>query len=144
MAGFELSEWVNEVPDAVMAFAVDPANAPKVMKDVVKMEQVSPGPLQVGTVYEETRMMRGNPTTTELKVVAYDPTMRTYAVSAEQSGLTATYRYTFQPEKGGTRINLVCETKGTGLKKLTAPLFAQILKKEDGDHLQNLKAAIEA
>ena len=144
MAGFELSEWVHETPDAVMAFAVDPANAPKVMKDVVKMEQVSPGPLQVGTVYQETRMMKGKPTTTDLKVIAYDPTTRTYAVSAEQSGLTATYHYTFQPEKGGTRINLVCETRGTGLKKLMAPLFAQILKKEDGDHLQNLKAAIEA
>ena len=143
MAGFMLSEWVNQAPEAVMAFAVDPANASKVMKDVVKMEQVSPGPLQVGTIYQETRMMNGRPTTTDLKVIAYDEATGKYSVTTEQSGLTATYHYTFRPEKNGTRINLVCETQGKGLKKLMSPLFAQILKKEDGQHLQNLKAAIE-
>jgi hypothetical protein len=143
MAGFTLSEWVNESPAEVMAFAVDPGNAPKVIKNVVKMEQVSPGPLQVGTVYRETRMMNGRPATTDLKVTAYDKASGKYSVTAEQKGLSATYHYTFQPERSGTRINLVCETTGRGLMKLMTPLFARFMKKEDGDHLRNLKAAIE-
>ena len=143
MATFALTEWVNEAPAAVMAFAVDPANAPQVIKNVVKMEQVSPGPIQAGTLYRETRMINGRPTTTDLTVTAYDKAGGTYAVTATQNGLTATYHYTFRPERSGTRINLVCETEGTGLKKLMAPLFARLLKKEDGDHLQNLKTAIE-
>ncbi len=143
MAGFTLSEWVNETPEDVMDFVVDPGNAAQVMKDVVKMEQVSPGPLQVGTVYEETRMTNGRATTTELTVIAYDRATGKYSVTAEQKGLRATYHYTFAPEREGTRINLVCETEGRGAKKLMAPLFAQILKKEDGNHLQNLKTAIE-
>jgi hypothetical protein len=143
MAGFTLSEWVNDSPEAVMAFAIDPANAQQVIKNVVKMEQVSPGPLQAGTVYRETRMMNGRPATTDLTVTAYDKANGRYSVTAVQSGLTATYHYTFQPEQGGTRINLVCETEGKGLMKLMAPFFARIMKKEDGDHLQNLKIAIE-
>ena len=143
MAGFTLSEWVAETPEAVMAFAVDPANAPKVVKSVVKMEQVSPGALGVGTVLRETRMINNRPATTDLKVIAYDPASGKYSVTAEQSGLTATYHYSFHPEREGTRIDLVCETRGTGLKKLMAPLFARIMQKEDGNHLQKLKAAIE-
>jgi hypothetical protein len=143
MAGFTLTEWINESPDVVMAFALDPANAPQIMKNVVKMEQLSPGPLQVGTLYRETRLINGRPTTTHLKVTAYDKASRQYAVTAAQSGLTATYHYTFQPERTGTRITLICETQGQGFKKLIAPLFARILKKEDSNHLQNLKAAIE-
>jgi hypothetical protein len=88
-------------------------------------------------------LINGRPTTTDLKVTAYDKASGRYSVTAEQSGLTATYHYTFQPEGSGTRITLICETYGSGLKKLLAPLFARIMKKEDGDHLQNLKAAIE-
>jgi hypothetical protein len=53
------------------------------------------------------------------------------------------YRYIFQPERDGTRVNLVCEIRAGGLKKLMLPLVASILKKEDGDHLQRLKMALE-
>ena len=43
----------------------------------------------------------------------------------------------------GTRVELVCEVKAGGLKKLMLPLVVSILKKEDGDHLQRLKKALE-
>jgi transcriptional regulator GlxA family with amidase domain len=45
--------------------------------------------------------------------------------------------------KNGTRVNLVAEANATGLKKLMLPLIVGFMKKEDGDHLKSLKAAIE-
>ena len=53
------------------------------------------------------------------------------------------YRYNFQPERDGTRIDLVCELKASGIKKLILPVVASILKKEDGDHLQGVKKVLE-
>jgi hypothetical protein len=44
---------------------------------------------------------------------------------------------------GDAPIDLVCEVKAKGIKKLMLPLVASILKKEDGDHLQRVKKALE-
>jgi hypothetical protein len=58
-------------------------------------------------------------------------------------GVEIVYRYNFQPERDGTRIDLVCELKAGGIKKLMLPLIASILKKEDGDHLGRVKKILE-
>lgn len=142
MAGFELTEWIQEEPAEVMAFATNPDNAPKVMKSVQKMEEITKGPLKVGTRYRETRLMNGRSATAELEVTAYDKEAGIYSVTSEQSGISATYHYTFKPENGGTRINLVCEASGKGLMKLMVPLVVRVMKKEDGEHLRHLKAAM--
>ena len=59
------------------------------------------------------------------------------------SGIQTVYRYNFQPERDGTRIDLVCEVKAKGINKLMLPLVVSILKKEDGDHLQRVKKVLE-
>jgi hypothetical protein len=59
------------------------------------------------------------------------------------SGIETVYHYNFQSERDGTRIDLVCEVEARGFKKLLLPLVASILKKEDGDHLQRVKKALE-
>lgn len=66
-----------------------------------------------------------------------------YAMRNVTSGIETVYRYTLQPEKDGTRINLVCEIKAAGIRKLMLPVVAIILKKEDGAHLQRLKQVME-
>jgi hypothetical protein len=40
-------------------------------------------------------------------------------------------------------VDLICEVKAGGLKKLMLPMVASILKKEDGDHLKKVKKALE-
>ena len=76
------------------------------------------------------------------EVVEYQPGQK-YAMKNLTEGIETVYRYTFHPEAGGTRVDLVCEVKVSGLKKLMLPLVASILKREDGDHLQRLKKALE-
>jgi hypothetical protein len=61
----------------------------------------------------------------------------------ETDGIETVYRYTFHPEENGTRVDLVCEVKGSGAKKLIVPVVVSVLKKEDGDHLKRLKQALE-
>jgi hypothetical protein len=49
----------------------------------------------------------------------------------------------FRSEEEGTRINLACNVNAKGLKKAIVPVVINILKKEDGNHLQQLKLAME-
>jgi len=142
MAGFDLSEWISRSPKEVFDFITSSDNAPKVVQSVKSMVKLTEGPVRVGTRYRETRLMNGKEQHAELEVVAYEPNQK-YAVKNVTEGIETVYQYTFHPEADGTRVDLVCEVKAGGLKKLMLPLVVSILKKEDGDHLQRLEKALE-
>jgi hypothetical protein len=142
MAGFNLSEWISRSPKEVFDFVTSSDNAPKVVQSVQSMVKLTEGPVRVGTRYRETRLMNGKEQYAELEVVAYERDQK-YAMKNVTEGIETVYRYTFHPEADGTRVDLVCEVKASGLKKLVLPMVASILKKEDGDHLQKVKKALE-
>lgn len=142
MAGFDLREWISRSPKEVFDFIASSDNAPKVVQSVKSMVKLTEGPVRVGTRYRETRLMNGKEQHAELEVVAYEPNQK-YAMKNVTEGIETVYRYTFHPEADGTRVDLVCEVKAGGLKKLMLPMVVSILKKEDGDHLQRLKKALE-
>jgi len=87
-------------------------------------------------------LMNGKEQHAELEVKEYaEPDV--YAMQNVTDGIETVYRYKLHPERDGTRIDLVCEVKAAGIKKLMLPLVAFILKKEDGAHLQRLKQVLE-
>ena len=143
MSGFEMNEWIARTPKEVFDFISASENAPKVVSSVVSMVKLTEGPVGVGTRYRETRLMNGKEAQAELEIVDFEPSQR-YAMKNVTEGIETIYRYTFKQENGGTRIDLVCELSASGLKKLMLPMVASILKKEDSDHLQRLKQAMEA
>ena len=143
MTGFNMNEWVARPPKEVFDFITASDNASKIAPSVKSMVKLTDGPPRVGTRYRETRLMGGKEQQAELEIVEFEPT-RKYAMQNVTEGIETVYRYNFQPEKDGTRIDLVCEVKTKGIKKLMLPLVASILKKEDGDHLQRVKKVLEA
>lgn len=142
MTGFNMSEWVARPPKVVFDFIANSDNASKIVQSVSSMVKLTEGHTRVGTRYRETRLMHGKEQQAELEIVEFEPT-RKYAMQNVTSGIETVYRYNIQPERDGTRIDLVCEVKAKGIKKLMLPLVAAILKKEDGDHLQRVKKALE-
>ena len=143
MAGFERNEWMAQQPEEVFTFIGDTANASQIIPSVQTLEKLTDGPMGVGTRLRETRIVNGKEAQAELEIVEYEPPQR-YAVRNETMGVETIYRYQLTPEKGGTRVDLVCEVKANGLKKVVVPLVVTMLKKEDGDHLERLKRALQA
>jgi uncharacterized protein YndB with AHSA1/START domain len=143
MTGFNMSEWIARPPNEVFDFITASENAPKIVQSVTSMVKLTEGPLRVGTRYRETRLMHGKEQHAELEIVEFEPS-RKYAMQNVTDGVEIIYRYNLQPERDGTRIDLVCELKAGGIKKLMLPLIASVLKKEDGDHLQRVKKILEA
>ena len=142
MAGFVMSEWIEATPDQVFNFMIDPDNGPKAMESVISSHKLTDGPVGVGTRFSETRLMKGKEHTSELEVIGFEAP-EVYAVQVSQSGIDVEYHYDLSAENEGTRLDLTCNVRGGGLKKLMLPVVAAIMKKEDGDHLQMLKRAIE-
>ena len=142
MTGFNMSEWVARPPKEVFDFISASENAPKIVNSVTGMVKLTEGPPRVGTRYRETRLMHGKEQQAELEIIEFEPS-RKYAMQNVTSGIETVYHYHFQPERDGTRIDLICEVKAKGIRKLMLPLVVSILKKEDGDHLQRVKKVLE-
>ena len=142
MTGFNMNEWIARSPKEVFDFIASSDNAPKIVQSVTSMVKLTEGPVRVGTRYRETRLMHGKEQQAELEIVEFEPTQK-YAMQNMTEGIETVYQYNFQPERDGTRIDLVCEVKAKGVKKLMLPLVVSILKKEDGDHLQRVKKVLE-
>jgi carbon monoxide dehydrogenase subunit G len=142
MAGFTATNWINQPPATVFESLSSPKKAPKIMPNIKSMTQTTTGAVGVGTKFHEVRLVNGKESETDLEVVAYDQPRR-YGVKATQSGIDVTYFYDLKPERGGTTIDLECVVEGSGLKKLMLPIVAGVMKKEDGNHLETLKLALE-
>lgn len=142
MTSFEMSEWIKRPPQEVFDFLSNPPNAAEYIENIKEGHKVSDGPVGVGTVFSETRVVNNREASAELVVTAYDPP-RTFGISNETMGVEIVYTYTLDPEKGGTRVTWVCDLEASGLKRMMLPMVAGIMKKEDGDHLQNVKQVLE-
>lgn len=142
MAGFRVSEWIARRPRDVFEFVTTPGNAPRVVRGVTSVVTMTEGPVRVGTRYRETRVMRGREEQAELEVVALEPSQR-YAVRNLTEGIETVYEYAFRPDADGTRVDLVCRVTAGGAKRLMLPLVVAVLKREDGDHLQRVRKALE-
>lgn len=73
MAGFQLTQTVRRPRPQVFAFATNPHKVKTVMPNITAFEQVTSGPVGLGTRFRETRLVRGQPSITELEVVAHVP-----------------------------------------------------------------------
>ena len=142
MSGFQLNTWIDSSPQTVFSTLMDPLQAAEIMPNIQSMEQITAGDVAVGTRFREARMVNGKVAETELEVIAFEAPHR-YGVAAEQEGITVSYYYDLVPQNGGTQVDLECVVSAKGLKKMMLPVVAGVMKKEDGKHLQQLKAALE-
>jgi carbon monoxide dehydrogenase subunit G len=141
MAGFDLDVFIPLPPEPVFDFATDPANAARVVEGVTSCEVLTGGPMGAGTRLRETRTMHGKEATAELEVVEHERPHR-HVVVADVHNIRVQYAYRFEREGDGTRVSLSCRVEGRGIKRVLAPLVAAVMKREDGDHLERLRAAI--
>jgi carbon monoxide dehydrogenase subunit G len=143
MAEFEIKEQIAGVPEQIFQFLTDPCNAPRISPNIQSLEQITSGPIGMGTRFRETRIMNGKPAQAELEIVEYAPP-RAYAMRNTTDGIETVYRYTLTRAGSATEVQLAATVNAGGLKKLMAPIVLNILKKEDGDHLKRLKKLLES
>ncbi len=143
MSSFQVSVFIERNPDVVFDFATDLDYVSTWIPEITRIEKLTDGPLASGSQFRETRKMGGREHSSIIEVSEHERP-RVHAASARCMGCVATYRYTFEPEGGGTRIDLHAEVVGSGLAKLIAPMLLAMMKKQDGGQLDRLKTAIES
>jgi hypothetical protein len=104
--------------------------------NLVSMEQVSAGPLQVGSQLRQVNKTGRKPTETLAQVTDFVPDQ---TLGIDRSNLHGTF--TLEPIEIGTRLNASFEVEATGLSALIYRLF---LKQFVTSDLRKFKALVEA
>src|SRR5439155_7596226 len=96
------------------------------IKGIKRIEVLTPGPIQLGTRFRETRHVHGHDATEEMELTAFDRP-RMYAVSCLSCGclITTSFRFDQVPEGTRVTVEILAQTR-SWFAKLFSP-FGKML-----------------
>jgi len=105
MAKVERSITINAPVDKVFAYITNPTNEMEWFTSITDIRDIKGQ--GVGQKYGYTYKLAGLPLKGESEVIEYTPNQR--YVTKSKGGVVSTWTWTFKPEDGGTRLNVVVE-----------------------------------
>jgi hypothetical protein len=142
MATFQNTVTIRRATEDVFGFLADFENIPTWNHAIVQTKKTSPGPVGVGTTYQQIRSIP-DPSEEGFKVTAFEPTSR-LEVHGDIGPFIATISYLLTPTGDGTRLTNVVDLKpSSGVLRLLAPLAASRVKASVAANLDTLKQVLE-
>jgi len=135
-------EIVVEKPvEEVFAFVSDPANTPRYQPDIVASRIETPGPVRLGTRFNETMKMGPWKMDSSCEVVAFE---RPRNVTFAATGRTLHYRcqFLFEPVPQGTRIRIAGVARLQGWWRLMEPMMRAGMRKAVPQQLARMRACL--
>jgi uncharacterized protein YndB with AHSA1/START domain len=126
----------------VFAFIADGANNPKWRSDRLQVKQITPGPIGVGTVFEQKQDgPMGRRIAADYEITEYEPSARlSFRVAAGPARPEG--HYTFESVGGSTRVQFELSWAPAGFARLLAPMVARQMPIEVA-RLRNVKRVLE-
>jgi len=141
VATLEISTVINRPVDQVFAFLADPAKQPMWQSNLLEIEQLTDGPMRVGTRIRELRRLGRRPTAYQAEVTAFVLNQR-FALQVI-TGPRVTLSYAFEPEEGGTRLRYQFVMRPSGMLRVLEPLIVRSLRKQSSSDFAKLKHILE-
>src|SRR3954468_22238970 len=134
---------IDKPPDAVSAYASDPANAPNWYINIKSVEWQTPPPLRVGSKVAFVAQFLGRRLAYTYEIVELLPGQRLVMRTAEGPfPMETTYDWE-SATGGGTRMRLRNRGQPSGFAHLAAPLIARAMQRANRKDLERLKGVLE-
>lgn len=127
--------------EEVFAYVVDPANVPSWQPAVVEMRAV--GPVGVGQRVVQTRRLLGHRLDLVVDVCEHVPNER-FGLRIASGPSPGVLRASFAPVPRGTRLRLVAEIPGGGLRRVASAMLGEAARAELVANCRRLKALLES
>jgi uncharacterized membrane protein len=111
--------------------------------DVSEAEQLTDGPIAVGTRIRAGGRVLGRPIGLVVEVTELEPGAR-FGYRPVSGPLRTHNVYTFEPDAGGTLVTLTDEIELRGIFGLFEPLMGRMVRRQYEANLGRLKAILEA
>ena len=142
MARVEASVRIDRPVEDVYAYATTVDTLPQWLGAVQEVEQLTGGPLAVGTQIREVGKMLGRRLVTLVEVTALEPGVR-FAFTGVTGPFTAHNSYTFESVAGGTKVTDAAESELSGLFRLIDPLVGRMMRRQFEANLAAVKDRLE-
>ena len=127
----------------VYAWVADLANLPRWQSGVVRSHVVDPGPLRVGTRFEEDVRVVVFGMKARCVVTDLEPDRR-MAFDADAGPLTYKAEFVFDDVSGATDVRVTATAQMKGAWRLLQPLFAMDARRSVQDELNRIRGHLEA
>jgi uncharacterized membrane protein len=143
MTPVERSIVIDKPVDQVWTFVHDPAKDPLWQTTLLESQQLTEGPIGIGTKVREVRNFLGRRVEMAWEFTEYEPNRRS-AIRAVSGPVPLSGGYALEPVDGGTKLTVAGELGAHGLFRLAEPVFARITARELEANLGHLKDLLEA
>jgi len=142
MIQHEVTLHLERPVEQVFAFLADYQNLRTWQSDLIENEQLTEGPLRVGTRFREVR--RTGPRQSEIhgEITDFEPNKRFSTKTSTKPQVTVSY--SLEGENSGTRLNYKFVMLTSGMMRLLEPLIAGAIKKDTELDFQKLKHILES
>jgi ligand-binding SRPBCC domain-containing protein len=139
----EVRVRIQRPVEDVYAYTSAVDTMPEWRGDVSEVEQLTDGPIGVGTRIRAGGKVLGRPIGLVVEVTELEPGAR-FAYKPVSGPLRTHNVYTFEPDAGGTLVTLTDEIELSGIFGLFEPLMVRMVRRQYGANLGRLKAILEA
>jgi carbon monoxide dehydrogenase subunit G len=140
----ERSIEIRRSPEEIFAYLSKHANHVNFIEENVSCEQVSPGPMAVGTKLKNVAKVFGRQMVENFEVITFEPPRVIAKSSRGGSSFETTDRFELTPNSDGTRVNLVITGTPRNLgERLLIALITPVLNRSMKKMLAKLKTILE-
>jgi uncharacterized protein YndB with AHSA1/START domain len=141
MIQHEVTIHLNRPVDQVFAFLMDTGKLSTWQSNLIKIEQLTEGPLRAGSRFREVRRLGKKESEIQGEITVFEPNKRFETKTITKPQVTVSY--SFEAENGGTRLKHKFVMLTGGLMRLLEPLIANSIKKESASDFEMLKRILE-
>lgn len=141
MIQHEVTIHLNKPVEQVFAFLMDTSKLATWQSNLIKSEQLTEGPLRMGSRFREIRRINNKETEIQGEITALEPNKRLETKTATKP--QAMVSYSLDPEQGGTRLKYKFVLITSGLMRLMEPVIASSIKKDTEADFETLKRVLE-
>jgi len=135
---------VDAPAEAVFAKASDIEGSPAQQPKIKRIEMLTPGPVGIGTRWNETRAMGKKEATVTLEITEFDPP-RSYTVECDSAGTHYTTTISAEPAGDSSTLRATVHAKPSGFfAGLLAKMVMGMMRKEIHEDLLCIKRAAES
>jgi uncharacterized protein YndB with AHSA1/START domain len=141
MIQHEVSVHLNQPVEQVFAFLMDTGKLASWQANLIKIEQLTEGPLRTGSRFHEVRRLGKRDSEIESEITALEPNKRLETRTLSEPHVTVSY--SFESEDGGTKLTYRFSMPTRGMMRLMEPVIGNSIKKEAIADVETLKHMLE-
>ena len=134
---------VNRPRGEVFAFVAEMENESQWHTDVLKAERLTEGEVGQGTSYKvQFRPQPMSPSEGTVEIVEFEPGRRIVSQS-DMGYMKPRMTHTFEEASGDTQVTRHIQIETSGLMTLMSPMMKMMVRRRNGEFIENLKRTLE-